>query len=198
VQPADQIASKIKELFAGAERPVVVAIDGRSGVGKSTIAKELAAKLEAALIDGDDFYAGGSEAEWDARSAAEKASLCIDWRRLRKEALEPLIAGKDASWHPYDFETGAIQAPHTKTANAAKIIILDGVYSGRPELADLIDLAVFVDLEDKDRRERLVERESEDYVEEWMRRWSEAEEYYFANTRAEDSFDLVISNATKF
>lgn len=170
----------------------MIAIDGRSGVGKSTIAKELAAKLGAALIDGDDFYAGGSEAEWDARSAAEKISLCIDWRRLRKEALEPLIAGNDASWQPYDFVTGSVQAPHTKSANAAEIIILDGVYSGRLELADLVDLSVFVDLGDRERRARLVKRENEDYVEEWMQRWSEAEECYFANTRTKESFDLVV------
>jgi uridine kinase len=195
VQPADQIASKIEELLTGGKWPVVVAIDGRSGVGKSTIAKDLAVKLSAALIDGDDFYAGGSEAEWDARTTAEKASLCIDWRRLRREALEPLIAGKAASWHPYDFETGAIQAPHTKTANPAEIIILDGVYSGRPELSDLVDLAVFIDLDDKERRARLVKRESKNYVDEWMQRWSEAEEYYFTHRRPEETFDLVVQNS---
>jgi uridine kinase len=125
----------------------------------------------------------------------KRRGLCIDWRRLRKEALEPLVAGKDASWHPHDFETGAIQAPHTKTAKAAKIIVLDGVYSGRPELADPVDLTVFVNLEDKERRARLVERESKDYVEEWMQRWSDAEEYYFASTRTKESFDLVVQNS---
>jgi hypothetical protein len=35
-----------------------------------------------------------TDAEWDARSAPQRADHALDWRRLRSEALEPLLAGK--------------------------------------------------------------------------------------------------------
>jgi para-aminobenzoate synthetase len=189
----EQIFTEIKKRAAITSAPFLVALDGRSGVGKSTLARRLAAELAATLVEGDDFYAGGSEAEWDARSAAEKAALCMNWRRMRAEALEPLLAGRSATWHPYDFETGAVQATHTRTAQPASVIILDGVYSGRPELADLVDLAVLVELEDGERRARLAKRESEYFLREWFARWDEAEEHYFANVRPRESFEVVVS-----
>jgi uridine kinase len=187
----NQITTEVRKTSGNA--PFLVALDGRSGAGKSTLARQLAAELGATVVEGDDFYAGGSEAEWDARSAAEKAALCIDWRRLRSEALEPLLAGSPATWHPYDFETGAAQAPHTRSAQPTSVIILDGVYSGRPELADLVDLAVLVELEEGERRARLAKRESEYFLREWFGRWDEGEQYYFSVTRPPASFNIVVS-----
>lgn len=191
-----QIRLKVENVAKANGYPLLIALDGRSGAGKSTIARELAAELGATVVEGDDFYAGGSEAEWDTRSAAEKAALCIDWHRLRSEALEPLLAGRPATWHPYDFETGAIQAPHTRSVQPAGVIILDGVYSGRPELADLVDLAVLVELEDSERRARLAKRESEYFLREWFARWDEAEQYYFEKICPRARFDIVVNGKT--
>jgi len=72
----------------------LVAIDGRSGTGKSTIAAALAVALQASVVPSDDFFAAHiTDAEWDARDAATRARDAIDWRRLRREAVEPLLAG---------------------------------------------------------------------------------------------------------
>jgi uridine kinase len=68
-------------------RPTLVAIDGRSGVGKSTFAKRLARLRETAIIEGDDFYAGGVGLRTD--SPAERAESCIDWRRQRSHRQSP-------------------------------------------------------------------------------------------------------------
>ena len=63
-----------------ASRPIVVAIDGRSGSGKSTVAEAFVASLraehgvEAVVIGGDEFYAGRSAASWDARAGAKPPS----------------------------------------------------------------------------------------------------------------------------
>ena len=46
----------------GADRPVLVALDGRSGAGKSTLARAVGALVGALVIDGDDFYRGGPDA----------------------------------------------------------------------------------------------------------------------------------------
>jgi uridine kinase len=63
--------------------------------------------LSAAVIQGDDFFAAEiSDAEWELRTPEARAANAIDWQRLRAEALEPLLAGKSAKWHAFDFEAG--------------------------------------------------------------------------------------------
>jgi uridine kinase len=71
-------------------------------------------------------------------------------------------------------------------------VILDGAYSSRPELADLIDLSVFVDVSTTERHRRLAERDGEAYTATWQKRWSAAEDYYFSAVRPASSFDLVV------
>ncbi len=144
------------------------------------------------MVDGDDFYAGGSAAEWDARTAEEKVAGCIDWRRMRLEALEPLLAERVASWHPFDWDAGRGLAEHTIVREPARVVILDGAYSARPELSDLIDLSVLVEVPAEARRERLLKREGA--IDEWYTRWDEAETYYFTHVRPRSAFDLVVSN----
>jgi hypothetical protein len=43
------------------------------------------------------------------------------------------------------------------------------------------------------RRRRWVEREGEGYFDDWARRWSEAEDWYFTHVMPPDRFDLVLS-----
>lgn len=192
--PQDQIIERIQSTTRKAGRALIVALDGRSGVGKSTLARQVAARLpDSCLIEGDDFYAGGSAAEWDARSPQDKARLCMNWQRLKNEALLPLLAGQTASWHPFNFEAGAGLAEQTRHAAPAAVILIDGVYSGRPELADLVDLSILVEAQDAERKRRLYEREGLAQVE-WQQRWDAGEDYYFEHIKPRDNFDLVVQN----
>ena len=74
-------------------------------------------------------------------------------------------------------------------------MVLDGAYSTRPELSDLIDLAVLVDASPKLRRARLAARETPNVLTVWHERWDAAEAYYFTHVRPAWSFDLVMSTA---
>ena len=82
----------------------VVALDGMSGTGKTTIAKEVAKRLDAVNVLCDDFFIGGRNTEWARRSTQEMVGNVIDWRRLRREVVEPLRAGRTARWHPFDWK----------------------------------------------------------------------------------------------
>jgi len=147
------------------------------------------------VIDGDDFYAGGTAAEWDAMNPAEKASHCIDWRRQRP-VLAALARGEPASWHRYDWATDDGRLlEHPTVCPPAPVIILEGVYSARPELADLFDLRVLYDAVADVRRQRIVEREGEDHRAAWNWRWEEAEQWYFSKAMPRSAFDLVITAA---
>ena len=71
----------------------------------------------------------------------------------------------------------------------------DGAYSARPELSDLIDLSVLVDVPVAVRHERLSTQEERTWLNAWHARWDGAEEYYFTHVLPASSFDLVITNA---
>jgi uridine kinase len=189
----------IQGLIAGQSRPVVIALDGPSGVGKSTVAQSLATMLPAVIVPSDDFFSAQlTDAEWDARTPVERARDAIDWVRLRRDAIEPLRAGRCAVWHPFDFAGGVRDdgsygmASIAEQREPAVIILVEGAYSSRPELADLIDLTVLLDAPEPVRRARLESREAPAFLEAWHSRWDDAEAYYFNEVRPAESFDVVI------
>lgn len=188
------LVDKIRSLTTGRTKPFLVAIDGRSGVGKSTIAQAIAEEFGGIVVLGDDFFAGGPDSEWDARSAEAKVADCIDWRRLRREALDPLLAGRPASWHPFNFISGVGLSEEVVQRNPAAVIILDGAYSCRPELADVVDLSVLIEMTDDNlRRQRLLAREGHDFMASWHERWDAAEDHYFTQVVPRSRFDLIIT-----
>jgi uridine kinase len=196
------VVDAVRRLLTRHTPPVLVAIDGPSGSGKSTLALWLADQFEAALIQIDDFFAAGiTDAEWDARTPEQRAADAIDWPRVRTEALEPLLAGKPAKWHPFDFAGGvrpdgtyALRSDFVER-EAARVILLDGAYSTGEYLADRIDLTVLVDAPRRVRHDRLKAREEPGFLKAWHARWDPAEEVYFSMIRPRSSFDLVVDDA---
>lgn len=194
------VAAEIRRRMQSSESPLLVALDGPSGAGKTTLATALAADFQTAHVPSDDFYAADiPDARWDALSPAGRAEHAIDWRRLRRDALEPLLAGRPARWHPFDFlggtrpdgtygmQTRGVELP------PASIIVLEGAYSTRPQLEDLISLTVLVDAPRELCHARLAAREQPSFLAAWHERWDAAEDYYFTQVRPRSSFDRIVS-----
>lgn len=191
----EETKERIRQLIKEKNSPVLVALDGKSGTGKSTIAKQLAEILGGVEINSDNFWSGGPNEEWDKKTPEQKSDKAIDWQRLRSELLIPLLSGKVAKWHSFDWEKGQGLSPTEIINNPSQLIILDGAYSSRPELQDLIDLSILVEVsDDHNRRQRLIARENEGYMKDWHSRWDVAENYYFSKVRPRNSFDLIINN----
>jgi uridine kinase len=88
----ETIVAEIQLLLSARGAPLVVGLDGRSGAGKSTLAASVALAVGGAAINVDDFSTG--EIEGDARPIEVIVEGAVDWQRLRREALEPLLAGE--------------------------------------------------------------------------------------------------------
>ena len=146
------------------------------------------------MIDGDSFYAGGDDAFWDSLDAEAKVAHCIDWRK-QAPVLEALRRGESGEWRGYDWDAfdGSMETSPLSCEPAA-VVVLDGAYSARPELADLVDLRVLVVIDPARRRAQLLAREGAEYREEWEARWSEAEVHYFGHVMAPSAFDLVLGD----
>jgi len=168
--------------------PVFVAVDGRSGAGKSTFAAALAASSQALLIEGDSFYSGGTQLRSD--TAEKRADACIDRPKLRA-VLDQLRAGKTATYRAFDWETfdGSLRTPAV-TVEPADVVVIEGVYSCHSDFADLLDVRILLTVPDAIRQQRLVQREGS--IGRWERQWHEAESWYFSHLCTKSHFDLVI------
>ena len=196
----DEIVAVVRGFAPTHRVPLVVAIDGPSGAGKSSLARPIAERLGATVIPMDDFFAAGiTDAQWDAWSPSERAAHVIDWQRVRTEVLAPLIAGTRARWHPFDFAAGPWPDGSYPMARSwcecgpAPVLLLDGAYSGRPELGDVVDLAILVDAPLAVRHARLRGREAPEFLIQWHARWRAVEAHYFTIVAPPSRFDLVVS-----
>ncbi len=193
-----EIITAIQNLLAQ-KSPIVVALDGGSGAGKSTLSALIEGEYEIALIPLDDFFSADiPDRQWDKFSVGEKLKNVFNWKKLRECAIEPLLKGNCAKWYPFDFESkrpdGTFQLQTNRIEQKpSNVILIDGAYSASPEIANLIDLTILVDVPIEERHKRLNVREKDkDFLEQWHKRWGEVEAYYFTQIRPENSFDLIV------
>lgn len=189
------ILNMAAERRAKVDRPVVIAIDGPSCAGKSILATAVALRARAAVVEGDDFYRNSlpklSLAQRDAMSDTAVVDAVIDWERLRDQALVPLRAGQSATFQPYDWDADDGRLAPPKTISAADVIILDGVYAARPELADLVDVAVYLGVDPQTRARRCGERHNDP---DWVRFWERGEAHYFGAVRPAAGYDIQLND----
>lgn len=92
-------------------RPLVLALDGRCGSGKTTLANALAAQLPGyTLLRTDDFYLPPARRSPDwARTPCAN----MDLTRLRDEALRPAYAGQTVNYRAYSAGRGLFCPRHS-------------------------------------------------------------------------------------
>jgi uridine kinase len=200
----ENLITACREVIAAIEHllihknPIVVALDGGSGAGKSTLAALIKSKLEVALIPLDDFFSADiPDRQWDEFTVEEKLNNVFDWKRLRRHVIKPLLKGSPARWYAFDFASQRSDGTYPMQTeinerNPLPVILLEGAYSASPELAELVDLAILVNVPVEVRHARLEARENRHFLEQWHKRWDEVEAYYSTQVRPESAFDLSV------
>ena len=166
----------------------VIAIDGRCGSGKTTLAGRLAARWDCTLLHADDFFLR-PEQRTPARLAQPGGNF--DRERFYAEALAPLLAGRDALYRPYDCHAGCLRPP--VAAPLHPVILVEGSYCCHPDLWGCYDLHVFVTAPLDVRLARLARRPGVDLAS-FRARWIPLEEAYFAAERLEERCDILVKS----
>ena len=165
-------------------KPLVLALDGRCGSGKTTLANTLARQFPASItLHTDDFYLPPAQRirGWEKTPCAN-----MDLARLRDEALRPAYAGQPVAYRAYSCRQGAYLPPAQLPAQP--LVILEGSYSHHPLLRPYETLRVFVTCE---QTRRLQAREGARYAD-FAARWVPLEEGYFAQYGIAESADFVV------
>lgn len=170
---------------------IVAAIDGAGGAGKSTLAAGIRAALEVAvsIVPADDFYRPLPNDQRVALDPRHGYENYFDWRRMRDCAMVPLSARRAARYRRYDWSTDRL-ADWIEVA-PARVVIVEGVYSTRPELRALLDAAIFIDTPREERVRRMRSRGQN--AGGWIERWMAAEDWYLENIQPMRHAQLVLA-----
>ncbi|AEE45245.1 uridine kinase [Cellulomonas fimi] len=151
---ASVLAALAARVPPAAGRPVLVGVDGVDGAGKTVLADELATVLRAqgrtvvrASVDG--FHRPRAERYARGRSSPEGFYLdSYDLDALRRELLEPFAAGGSRRYRTAvrDVATDRVLDGAPATAPDDAVLLVDGIFLHRPELAPWWDVSVFLDV----------------------------------------------------
>jgi para-aminobenzoate synthetase len=157
---ADQVLTRLALVPAPPAGPLVVAVDGRSGAGKTDVAAVLARRTGAAVVHMDDLYPG-----WDGLAAAVDLLGGLLGRLRRGHAVEQPV---------WDWAEGGYA--HTVALPTSGLLLVEGVGAG---CAGPVDLLVELTAAAGTRRERALARDGETYLPHWER-WAAQEAELFA------------------
>jgi len=168
----------------------VVAIDGRCGAGKSTLARLLAQRCGFGLIHADDFFLPPG---MRTPARLNEPGGNIHYERLIEEALAPISGGAPFGYRAFDCST-MDYSPELRRVDPAAGVIVEGSYCMRPECLPFYGLRIFLDITPELQAARLLAREGEEGYARFVERWIQMEERYFAFYGVRENSDVVIRN----
>lgn len=174
-----RIAELLRAAPARAGRTRVVAIDGRSGAGKTSLAEGLRAKLNAPVVSLEYLYGG-----WDGLEHG------VDL--LVSEVLRPIAAGRTALVPRYDWVRREWDAPSPLAP--PEVLIVEGVGTGARRAAPYESVLVWLEAAGPVRKRRALDRDGQTFAPYWDR-WADQEDAMLAREDTPRRADVVIDAA---
>lgn len=164
--PAQPVCQEIDRLLVSSQSPVIIAIDGVCGGGKTTLGEWLATQYDCNLFHMDDFFL--RKEQRTAERYAQPGGN-VDYERFYEEILKPVLTGKECLYRKFDCSTFTLG--EAKRIAWQRFNIIEGSYSQHPYFKDSYQLRVFLDLSPEEQYRRLLNRVPEKinrFVEEWI------------------------------
>lgn len=178
----------IKEIYSleSTVQPVIIAIDGRSASGKTTLATRIQKEIKCGVIHMDDFFL---RPEQRTEKRYEEAGGNVDYERFLDEVMIPLRGNRKFAYRPFDCSTMTFSPPIEVTPGT--VTIIEGAYSCHPVLWNYYDLRVFMSV-NPDTQKRLIRQRNGDggYIA-FEEKWIPMEERYFAAYHLPERCDLA-------
>ncbi|MEY4322942.1 MAG: hypothetical protein RL410_723 [Actinomycetota bacterium] len=171
--------SILQRLRESSNAKKVLCIDGPAGAGKTELSTLIAAEFpDSFIVHMDDLYDGWNDSLGDALTG-----------RLQSTIIEPLLTNKDLVLQKYDWIAERFSAPYVVAIPS--LLIVEGVGAAQKIMREIATLKVFVDVDDKTGKERVINRDG-DYmvgrIDDWQRQQTE----HYKKHRTRESCDLVL------
>lgn len=161
--------------------PRFVAIDGRGGAGKTTLATRLQARTPGtAIVHTDDLAWNHSIFDW--------ADVMI------RHVISPLASGEPVSYRPPGWvrerRPGAVEVP-----SDARLVLIEGTGAVRHELSPYLDGSLWVRTPPSEAVRRLVARDGAEKTERDLATWAPEEDRFFRRHLPWLRADVIVDGA---
>ena len=190
---------------ARGEDCVRVGIDGVDGAGKTTFAAKLGRALQergrpVVRISVDDFHRPRADRYRRGRDSPTGFWLdAFNYARLRADVLVPLGPGGDRRFRPaaHDLASDRVLALPCQQAEPGSVVLVDGLFLHRDELAGHWEFSVFLDVPFDISVPRVASRDATtaDRDSPSVRRYVGAQEIYLAECSPRGRASMLIDNS---
>lgn len=185
---AIEVFQAIDKLLAGDRtEPVLVAVDGGSASGKSSLGKMLEEIYGCALFHMDDFFL---QPHQRTAKRLEEPGGNVDYERFRLQVFDQIRSGQPFSYQIYDC--GRQSLDQVKEAFPARLCVVEGAYSQHPYFGDPYDLRIFLTVDQEKQKERILRRNGRDMLTRFLTEWIPMEQRYFEAFAVQAHSDICI------
>jgi len=166
---------------------MLIGIDGFGGSGKSTLAKMLKERLEnTTVVEMDDFYLPSLRRP--------------DYDRVYEQVLNPLAHEVNASYQRFDWQSDQLAEWHT--IQHGGMVIVEGVFSTHPAIANPYDLKIWIECPPEIAMERGLHRDLTQYNidtrTKWANEWLPREKQYKDTQKPHELADVIVDGLKLF
>ena len=173
----------------GAERirPFVIAIDGMSASGKTTLAERLHTEFpESNLFHMDDYFLQPHQRTPERLS---EVGGNVDYERFMDEIILHLDGKNGLFYRKFDCQTqllgSEIHVPWKP------LVIIEGAYSQHPYFGEPYDLRIFCEVSKNEQRERILKRNGPEMLTRFTNEWIPKENAYFKTYKIKEKSGLL-------
>lgn len=178
----------LERVLASIEGRKIIAIDGRSAAGKTTLAEELLAVTGGDILHMDDFFL---PPELRTAQRYSEHGGNIHRERFQEEILPFLRNESIVKYRRFDCQKGAYDA-NLLSLDTSRTVIIEGAYSLLPVFGKYYDISIFVDIDPERQLERIRKRNGKEKTEIFRTKWIPLEEAYINAYSIDKGADLII------
>jgi uridine kinase len=180
------IFDKIDELLKK-DTSCIIAIDGMCASGKSYLADLIAKSYDCNVFHLDDYFLP-LEMKTEERLAEPGGN--VHYERFKEEVLDPLNNNQTVIYRPY--LCGIWRYDDARKVMPKKLNIIEGSYCMHPHLRGVYDLTVFLEVDEREQAKRLLQRNGESNLRQFINMWIPLENLYFSELKIKSLCDITL------
>lgn len=166
---------------------VILAVEGGSASGKTTLSKMLEDIYDCAVFHMDDFFL---RPEQRTPERYKEVGGNIDRERFLAEVITPLIRKEAVAYRRFDCSDFTLS--ESVTVLPKKLTVIEGVYSMHPYFGKYYDVSAFLNVSPELQHNRIAVRNSPQLAQRFYNEWIPLEEKYFSEMNIKQRCDIKI------